>query len=115
MKDKFPEIYKRKIDNLKSKIQQDFYYHAPKDNENSMLDKKEKILKEEETKSVSKMDLINKINGIFKRPDYVYQADVIIMYKNGENIEKKIIGFKDNYIMTYDGEKIHVDEINDIK
>lgn len=113
MKDKFPEIYKRKIENLKSKVQRDFYYHAS--DENDELNKNDVISDTKENREVSKADLINKINDIFKRPDYVYQADVNIMYKNGKNIDKKIIGFKDNYIMTYDGEKIYIDEISDIK
>lgn len=111
MKDKFPEIYKRKIENLKSKVQKDFYYHANADN--NIIDEKEASI--EENKKISKIDLIDKINDIFKRPDYVYQADVNIMYKNGKNINKKVIGFKNNYLMTYDGEKIHIDEINNIK
>ncbi|CDA80197.1 unknown [Clostridium sp. CAG:594] len=109
MKDKFPEIYKNKINNLKSKVQKDFYYHATdfnQDNINGHAIRGEQL---------SKTDLINKINNIFKRPDYVYQADVNIMYKNGKNIDKKIIGFKDNYIMTSDGDRIFIDEISNIK
>lgn len=109
MKDKFPEIYKNKINNLKSKVQKDFYYHATdfdQDNTNGNAIRGEQL---------SKTDLINKINNIFKRPDYVYQADVNIMYKNGKNIDKKIIGFKDNYIMTSDGDRIYIDEISNIK
>ena len=37
------------------------------------------------------------------------------MYKNGENKNKKIIGFKDNYLLTSDGLKISIDDIYDIK
>ena len=37
------------------------------------------------------------------------------MYKNCKNIDKKIIGFKDNYIMTSDGDRIYIDEISNIK
>lgn len=87
----------------------DFYYHATdfnQDNINGYDIRGEQL---------SKTDLINKINNIFKRPDYVYQADVNIMYKNGKNIDKKIIGFKDNYIMTSDGDRIFIDEISNIK
>lgn len=108
MKDKFPEIYKNKINNLKSKVQKDFYYHATDFNQ----DNAGHAIGGEQ---LSKTDLINKINNIFKRPDYVYQADVNIMYKNGKNIDKKIIGFKDNYIMTSDGDRIYIDEISNIK
>ena len=37
------------------------------------------------------------------------------MYKNGENIDKKIIGIKENYLLTQNGEKIHINDISDIK
>ena len=100
MEKKHPEIFKNKLHNLKTKVQNDFYVHAD--------DIKE-------TKKISKEDLIAKINNIFKRPDYVYQADITIMYKNNENKIKKIIGFKDNYIITIDNEKISIDDIYDIK
>ena len=59
--------------------------------------------------------MTNKIKNIFQRPDYVYQANVNIMYKNGENKQKKIVGFKENYLITLEGEKIYIDEIKDIK
>lgn len=102
MKDKFPEIYKNKIEKVKSKVQTDFYYHA--DENKITTDKK-----------VDKVTLIKKINDIFLRPDYVYQADVNIMYKNGESINKKIIGVKDNYLIAFDGEKIYINDILDVK
>lgn len=108
MNDKFPKIYKNKIDKIKAKVQNDFYYHS--DNEN---DKREEVFSHDN--KIDKVDLLKKINGIFVRPDYVYQADVIIMYKNGENKHKKIVGVKDNYIITFEGEKIYIDDIVDIK
>lgn len=110
MKDKFPEIYKRKIENLKSKVQKDFYYHAEALKDEPKVTKVEKTSNDRE----DKINLIDKINSIFKRPDFVYQADVNIMYKNGENIEKKIIGLKENYLLTQDGEKIHINDISDV-
>ena len=61
------------------------------------------------------MTLLKKIESIFSRPDYVYQADITILYKNGENINKKIVGIKDNYLLTIEGEKIYIDDIYDIK
>lgn len=108
MKDKFPEIYKSKIDKVRSKVQKDFYYHA-----NETETKPNERIESE--KKVDKLDLIKKINNIFSRPDYVYQADITIMYKNGENIVKKIIGIKDNYLIAFDGERIFIDDILDIK
>ncbi len=112
MKDKFPEIYKNKVENLKSKVQKEYYYHANDiSNEKIKGDVKEENENKEELNNV---DLRSKINNIFKRPDYVYKVDVNIMYKNGETIMKKVIGFKNNYLITNDGEKIYINEISDI-
>ena len=45
------------------------------------------------------MSSISKINDIFKRPDFVYQTDITIMYKNGESINERIVGLKENYLI----------------
>ncbi len=112
MDDKFPKIYKNKVDKIKSKVQKDFYYHAGNTNDNEQrTEKSEPVIDEK----VDRMTLLKKINSIFTRPDYVYQADVIIMYKNGENKQKKIVGIKDNYLITIDNERILIDEVSDIK
>ncbi len=109
MKDKFPEIYKSKVENLRSKVQKEYYFHA---DDIVKTEKKEDY--NGSAKKLSDVDLRNKINNIFKRPDYVYKADVNIIYKNGETIMKKLIGFKDNYLITNNGEKISINEISDI-
>lgn len=103
--DKFPKIYKNKINSIKSKVQDEFYYHADR----ALDDKKDALL------DIDPSLVLNKIENIFQRPDYVYQADVNIMYKNGENKQKKVVGFKKNYLMTLEGEKIYIDDIKDIK
>lgn len=108
MQEKHPKIYSQKINTLKSKVQNEYYYHARKDIDNNEDD----ILRETE---ISRSDLIRKINNIFSRTNFIYQADITIMYKNGENKNKKIIGFKDNYLLTSDGLKISIDDIYDIK
>ncbi len=105
---KFPKVYKSKIEKLKSKIQNEYYYHDNShDRDLKMTDFK--------NKKVDKMLLLKKINNIFSSPNYVYQADISILYKNGENISKKVIGIKDNYLITIEGEKIFIDDIYDIK
>lgn len=109
MKGEFPEIYKNKIGKLKTSVQNDYYYHA------SDSQKFYKNISLEEKKEMSKTELIEKINNIFKSSNYVYKADINIMYKNGKNINKKIIGFRNNYLMTLDGEKINIDDIKYIK
>lgn len=107
-KKKFPTVYKSKVEKLKNKIQNEYYYHDDNNDRNlKIFDFKDK--------KVDKMLILKKINDIFSSPNYVYQADISILYKNGENISKKVIGFKDNYLITLDGEKIFIDDIYDIK
>ncbi len=108
MKDKHPEIYKNKIDKSRFKFQKEYYVSS-----NQAAEKKED--RNGSRQMVDKAALLRKINGIFQRPDYVYQADVNIMYKNGENIEKKVVGVRDNYLITIDNERILIDDILDIK
>lgn len=108
MNEKFPEIFKNKIDNIKSKVQNEYYCrNVTKERTEEMITK--------EDKKISRNELLDKINYIFKRPDFVYQADITIINKNGKSINKKIVGIKDNYLLTLDDEKIYLDDIYDIK
>lgn len=102
MKDKMPNIYKNKINNLKTNIQKEYYYHFDEKNDNN-------------DKNIENKDLLSKINDIFKNPSFIYKTDINIMYKNGDNIKKTIIMFKDDYLLTLDGEKIYISDIADIK
>lgn len=108
MNEKFPEIFKNKIDNIKSKVQNEYYCrNVTKERTEEMITK--------EDKKISRNELLDKINYIFKRPDFVYQADITIINKNGKSINKKIVGIKDNYLLTLDDEKIYLVDIYDIK
>lgn len=108
MDNKFSKIYKNRVDKIRTKVQKDFYYHA---NNKSTTDERDFS----PPKEVDKAALLKKINNIFSRPDYVYQTDVIIMYKNGESKQKNIVGIKDNYLITIGNEKIMIDDILDVK
>lgn len=104
MDNKNSEIYKQKINHIKSKVQNEYYVHNSNESSSDF-----------ENKKISKEELILKINNIFNSPNYVYQADITIMFKNNENKRKKVIGYKNNYLLTIDGEKIFIDDIYDIK
>lgn len=106
MKDK-PQLYKNKFNSIKSKVQNEYYYKSKKEEEDDIVDVHDK--------KNNTLDLNKKINSIFNSPNYVYQADVNIMYKSGESMNKKIVGIKDNYLLTLDGEKIFINDIYDIK
>ena len=54
MKDKFPEIFKNKVDKIKSKVQKEFYYH---NSDESNTDKREV--------KIDKMTLLKKIESIY--------------------------------------------------
>lgn len=103
MKDKTPKIFKAEFNSIKSPMQKEYYC------------KKEEKTIVKETKKINEYDLLKKINDIFKRDDFVYQTDITIMYKNNESIKEKVIGIKDNYLITIDGKKIYISDIYDIK
>jgi hypothetical protein len=103
MNNKDSKIYTNKIQNLKNNVQKEFICRA------------DNVREEKINKAVSKAELIRKLNFIFSRPNYIYQTDINIMYKNGKNITEKVIGLKDNYLMTFEGKRIYLDEIIDIK
>ena len=100
MENKHPKIYKKKIDNLKTKVQSEYYYHFKEESDNN---------------EISKEEIVSKIKKLFESPNYVYQVDINIMLKNGENIRKKVIALKDDYLITLDNEKIPLGDIKNIK
>ncbi len=99
MDKKHPKIYKNKINNLKSKVQSEYYYHGDSNT----------------TDELTKDEIKKKIENLLSSPNFVYQIDINIMLKNGENIIKKVIALKDDYLITLDNERISLDEIADIK
>ena len=105
MKKNFPEIYKNKIEKLNYNVQNDYYFKNEKKEESD----------DNNIKKVDKYTLISKIDSILNSKDYVYQADVNIMLNNNKNINKKIIGRNNNYVICVDGEKIDIKDIIDIK
>ena len=108
MNDKFPEIYKNKINDLKTKVQEEYYYHNKLE---ESVNENEEVTEEQ----IDVNDLRKKISNIFNRSDYIYQADVNIMYKDGKIINDKLIGFKDDYLLLKDNGKVNIDKIKDIK
>jgi len=102
MKDKLPKIFKSNIDNMKTRVQQTFYYHPEENKKENFDDQDESIL-------------LKKINEILNSKNYIYNADITILHKNGESIDKKIIGYKDGYLLFLDGSKMSISDVHDIK
>ena len=96
MNKKLPSIFSNKID---KKLNNNEEFFVSKNNQNK--------------KTFSKEEIIDKINKIIKSNDFIYRAEVIITLKDDE-INKKIIGIKDPYLLTLDGD-IKIEDIYDIK
>ena len=70
--------------------------------------------KSSETRNDKKVNVYEKINQIFASPHHVYKSNVLVKTKNGE-IRTTIVGKSGNYLLTLNGEKINMLEINDIE
>ena len=54
-----------------------------------------------------------KINSIFSSNNYIYKADVEIVFDD-KVVNKRIIGMQKDYLLTFDNEKININDIVDI-
>ena len=77
--------------------------------------------KSNETRSDKTVNVYEKINQIFASPHHVYKSNVSpeletyeVGTKNGE-IRTTIVGKSGNYLLTLNGERINMLEINDIE
>ena len=61
---------------------------------------------------VEDINVREKLKEIFNSPKYVYKADVIIK-TNKEILEKIIVGMNRNEILTFDNEKIKIEDMLD--
>ena len=59
------------------------------------------------------LDINSKINNIFKSKDYIYKVDVNIKLKDGV-VSKRVIGKRNDYLITMDNELIKISDILDI-
>ena len=97
MSKKLPRVFANKID---KKINNNSNYYVSNEK------KKEIVLKPN--------DINKKISDIFNSTSYLYRANVVITFKNGE-VVKKIIGKNKNQLITIDNELIQIDDILDIR
>ena len=65
-------------------------------------------------RSIEKVDVLKKINEIFRSNDFVYKADVVITLEN-RKINTTIIARNNSSLITMDNEVIKINEILDIK
>ena len=89
-------IYKNKINTLKTKIQEQYYYHPI------------------EVRKQNNVDINDKIKNLFSSDDFIYKINCIIDYKDNSSEKEIIIAKKDNYLLTLDNKKIFIQDIYDI-
>lgn len=97
--DKKPNLFVNKIDRLINNNEKVYY-------SNNETNQKKEIKKD--------INLMEKINSIFKSSNYVYKAEVKIKLKDKE-VVKKIVGKNQKYLITMDNELIKIADIIDIE
>lgn len=69
--------------------------------------------KEEEKETEEPINIRQKIRKLFQSTNYIYKLDVDIILKD-KTITKRIIGYNDRDIITFDNERIPIENITNI-
>ena len=83
------------------------------DNKKFNNNKKVYLLYSDSNPITKPTDIKNKITNILSSPDFIYRTTANILIDNNL-ITKKIIGIKNNNLITIDNEHIPIDKIQDI-
>ena len=108
MEKKLPKVYANKIDKDVKNNKRVYY--------SSFDEKKEDVRSTTVNTNRPNLDgktVPQKLYPIFHGPNYVYKADVTLKIK-GRNVNKKIIGYNTQNIITVDNEVIPIADIEDI-
>ena len=108
MEKKLPKVYANKIDKDVKNNKRVYY--------SSFDEKKEDVRSTAVNTNRPNLDgktVPQKLYAIFHGPNYVYKADVTLKIK-GRNVNKKIIGYNTQNIITVDNEVIPIADIEDI-
>lgn len=105
MDKKLPKVFANTIDKELNNNERVYYERSDKNTKSSP----------KKTKDTTELNINQKINKIFGSSRYVYKADVKIKYKNGNTLNKKVIGRNKNELITMDNELIKVTDIDDIE
>lgn len=108
MSKELPKMYVNKIENDLRNNQNSFSSYS--DKTNVLEENNRSILP---SKPLTKKELEQKIYRILDPKKYIYKANVNIVTEN-EILQKKIVGYVNQNIITYDQEKISIDKIKDI-
>ena len=83
-------------------------------NDDSFYSHEEVLDKDKSQPLKFKKSINQKINDIFNSSNYIYKADVLIKFKDGE-VTKRIVGKNSKNLITMDNELIPISDIIDIK
>lgn len=109
MEKKLPKVFANKIEKEFNNNERVYYERS---NEPIKISEKTK----ENKLNISEEFTINqKINRIFGSSKYVYKANVTIKLKDGNTVDKKVIGRNKKELITMDNELIKISDISDIK
>lgn len=110
MEKKLPGVFVNKIgkklDNNKS------VYYGPREGEKQV--NQEETIKTPQNREGLSLNVRQKINRIFQSVNYIYKMDVEITMKD-KKIKKRVVGYNDNDLITFDNELIPISDIIDIE
>ena len=113
MDKKLPKVFANKIEKEFNNNERVYYERS---NEPIKISEKVSEKTKENKLNISEEFTINqKINKIFGSSKYVYKANVTIKLKDGNTVDKKVIGRNKKELITMDNELIKISDISDIK
>lgn len=103
MEKKLPGVFVNKI-NTRGNNKKVYYEYKEKEDNFSTNQNKLNI----------PINIRSKIIDVFRSSHYIYKVDVEIKLKD-KVITRRVIGYNESYLITFDNEKILIDDILDIK
>lgn len=107
MDKKLPGVFVNKIDKKLTNNKTVYYGGADEKVEKKVEEKKVHLGNEP-------LNIKQKLNQVFKSVNYIYKIDVMITLKD-KTVTKKIIGYNDRDVITFDNELIPIADILDIE
>lgn len=111
MERKLPGVFVNKIE--KRINNNETVYYTSNQNHEQSTSVKESAVVQKKIGSIEP-NIKQKINELFKSVNYIYKLDVSITLKD-QKITKRIIGYNSQDLITFDNERIPIQDILDIE
>ncbi len=105
MNKKLPNIYTKMVEKKFNNNKTVFY---------SFHKEKEKSDKKEKKALPSEVNINKRIKDMFNSPNFIYKINAKVTLKDGNELNKDIIGQINRKLITIDDDFINIDEIEDI-